>query len=67
MEHKTNVEFWHKKIERNIARDKEVNEYLKENGWTVFRFWGSQIEKELMNCIQIIEKKINEAKREKNI
>ncbi|WP_039053926.1 very short patch repair endonuclease [Sphingobacterium sp. T2] len=39
-DHKTNVEFWTRKIERNIERDKEVNRYLEREGWTVLRFWG---------------------------
>jgi DNA mismatch endonuclease Vsr len=62
-DHKSNKDFWHKKIERNIERDKEVNEYLLNTGWQVFRFWGRQIETELVNCVREIESKINEAKR----
>lgn len=37
-EHKTNIDFWHKKIERNIERDVEVNRQLTNDGWTVLRF-----------------------------
>lgn len=62
-EHKSNIKFWHKKIERNIERDKEVNKYLKKKGWKVLRFWGRQVEKKLDFCIIKIEKAINEAKR----
>lgn len=65
-DHKSNQEFWHKKIERNIARDKEVNDFLLKNGWHVIRFWGKEIEKDLINCLKKIETKINESKR-KNI
>ncbi len=36
---KTNTEFWVQKIKRNIERDKEVNEKLKNDGWKVLRFW----------------------------
>jgi len=63
-DHKSNKEFWHKKIERNIERDKEVNDYLLKNGWQVLRFWGKEIEHELVNCVHKIESKIDEAKRE---
>lgn len=66
LEHKTNIKFWHQKIERNIKRDKEVNEELLKNGWQVIRFWGKDIEKELLNCVIKIETEINEVKR-KNI
>ena len=55
-DHKTNVEFWHKKIERNIERDKEVNKELKQKGWNVFRFWGQEIIKDIEGCVTKIEK-----------
>src|SRR5579871_4471129 len=35
----TNREFWVKKIERNIQRDKEVTWVLQKHGWVVLRFW----------------------------
>lgn len=60
-DHKSNIEFWHKKIERNIERDKEVNLYLTNQGWKVLRFWGKEIEKNLNRCLNRIEKIINEA------
>ena len=34
-----NREFWERKIARNVARDKEVNEKLAEEGWKVIRIW----------------------------
>ena len=43
----TNPEFWEKKIERNMQRDIEVNEYLTSNGWTVLRFWSKEVQKNL--------------------
>ncbi|MCL1653974.1 very short patch repair endonuclease [Elizabethkingia miricola] len=57
---KSNQEFWHKKIERNIERDKEVNQYLTDNGWKIIRFWSTEVKKHLQDCIDkiisIIEK-----------
>lgn len=64
-EHKSNIDFWHKKIERNMQRDKEVNEKLQENGWLVLRFWGKDIQKNLDDCILEIENAINGRKNEK--
>ena len=52
---KKNKEFWIAKIERNMERDAEVNRILKEQGWTVLRFWGNQIKKNLSECADIIE------------
>lgn len=59
-DHKSNVKFWHKKIERNIERDKEVNTKLKSEGWKVLRFWGKEIKKNLANCVEKIEETVNE-------
>ena len=58
-DHKSNQEFWLTKIERNIERDKEVNEKLVSEGWKVLRFWGEDIKKNLYLCIGKIEKEIN--------
>ena len=57
---KTNREFWIPKIERNIQRDIEVNETLREQGWTVLRFWGKDIEKNLSDCADKIERTVRE-------
>ena len=51
---KTNADFWEKKILRNIERDKEVNKKLKEEGWTVLRFWDKEIKNNLEQCIDKI-------------
>lgn len=56
---KSNKDFWISKIERNIARDKEVNEHLISQGWKVLRFWGKQIEKDAAGCADIIEAEVN--------
>lgn len=48
---KSNREFWIPKIERNIQRDQEVNQNLKEMGYTVFRFWEKEVVKNLDECL----------------
>ncbi len=63
-DHKSNQEFWHNKIERNIQRDKVVNKMLKKEGWIVLRFWGKEINKNLEICINKVENKINEIKNQ---
>lgn len=65
-EHKSNIDFWHKKIQRNIDRDKEVNEKLTLKGWKILRFWGKDIKKSLLLCADIIEQTINERKQVKS-
>lgn len=59
-EFRTHQDFWISKIERNMARDIEVNEKLKADGWAVIRFWGEEIKHNLQDCIKQIEKAINE-------
>ena len=54
-----NREYWIAKIERNIARDQEVNEYLTSRGWKVIRLWGKDIKKRPLECVALIEKEIN--------
>ena len=46
----TNRDFWIHKIERNMERDNEVNEKLRSDGWTVIRFWGKEIQKDVVSC-----------------
>ncbi|WP_026667106.1 very short patch repair endonuclease [Butyrivibrio sp. AE2005] len=59
---KSNQDFWIPKIERNIERDKEVNEKLKSEGWIVIRFWGKEIKKETKRCADVIQVAIEERK-----
>lgn len=40
---KSNIEYWQKKIEGNIARDKENTKKLKLLGWRVIRIWESAL------------------------
>jgi len=60
----TNKDFWIQKIERNINRDLLVNQTLKNQNWTVLRFWEKQIKKDISFVADSIE---NEIKRLKQI
>ncbi len=62
---KTNVEFWHNKIETNIQRDKQVNDVLLKNRWKVLRFWGHDIKKNVDFCTEQIVRVIEERKNDK--
>lgn len=41
-----------------MARDKEVTETLENSGWTVLRFWGKDIKKNLQACADEIERTV---------
>lgn len=51
---KSNVEYWHKKIDNNIKRDKAANDELLEMGWLVFRFWTSDIHKNIDKYVSLV-------------
>jgi len=53
-EPETRKDFWMKKIQSNIDRDKKVNEQLKIDGWTVIRIWEHEIKREPYPVVQKI-------------
>ena len=60
---KDNREYWIAKIERNMNRDEKVNDFLLSKGWTVIRFWGLEVKKNLWKCVNMIEIKMEEYKK----
>lgn len=60
---KTNKKFWDNKIKRNKERDLETTIKLRDNGWTVLRFWESEIKDSLAACVKVILHHINTKKR----
>ena len=55
-----NADFWIKKISRNRERDEEINKQLMFLGWTVIRFWGKDIKKDVDQCVKVVEETIFE-------
>lgn len=55
---KSNREFWYPKIERTIARDRQVTEQLTQQGWIVIRIWGDEVLKNLDDCISKIQRAV---------
>lgn len=43
-------EFWTRKIERNRARDRQVNTQLAREGWTVVRLWDFEVQRDPEGC-----------------
>lgn len=52
---KSNRDFWYKKIERNMLRDRRTNQQLESLGWTVLRFWEGDVKKHLAYCADRVE------------
>ena len=61
---KSRQDFWIPKIERNIARDREVNERLYVEGWLVLRFFGREIKNNVDKCVKIIAEAVARRKSE---
>ena len=55
---KANRQYWIPKIERNMKRDKKYNQILRQNGWTVLRFWEHQIKNDFENVINKIYRSV---------
>jgi DNA mismatch endonuclease (patch repair protein) len=51
---KTNRDFWIPKIERNIQRDCQNNQLLKDAGWCVIRIWENELKKDFESCVNQI-------------
>lgn len=62
LEKGNNSEYWISKISRNRERDDEVNKQLLYQGWTVIRFWGSDIKKHTEECVRVVEETIFDLK-----
>lgn len=60
LERGNNSEFWIQKISRNRQRDDEVNKKLLFEGWTVIRFWGDEIRKNVEECVRVVEETVFE-------
>ncbi|MFC0316946.1 very short patch repair endonuclease [Olivibacter oleidegradans] len=49
-----NSAFWIPKIERNMQKDRLHNEQLRAVGYTVFRFWSEEVNKNLPKVVNQI-------------
>ncbi len=54
----TNREYWIPKIERNMKKDEEVSAQLRDMGYTMLRFWGREITKNVSGCADRIEEAV---------
>ena len=59
---KTHREYWIPKIERNMAKDEEVNHVLSAMGFTVIRVWEHEIRKDLDDTVAMILRAVEENK-----
>ena len=60
LENGNNSTYWIKKISRNMQRDRENEQALFCQDWTVLRFWGGDIIKHTDACVREIEEAVFE-------
>jgi len=57
-EPKSNIDFWKRKFEANVARDKKKKEALQTQGWQVLTIWECEIKKNIDACVEQIRQVI---------
>jgi DNA mismatch endonuclease (patch repair protein) len=62
LEKGNNADYWIHKIENNRRRDEEINKELLYRGWTVIRFWGKDILKNVDECVQVVNEIVYDLK-----
>ena len=56
----TRADFWVKKINGNVKRDKQITRKLRADGWTIIRFWEHEVVGNVGRCCRSV---ISELKR----
>lgn len=51
---KANTDYWRPKLERNVARDRSVNEALADAGWRVLRAWEHEPVSDVARRVQAL-------------
>ena len=54
----SNPDYWIRKIERNMERDAENAVKLQEQGWSIMRFWETDITSDLQHLVDVISRKV---------
>ena len=60
---KHHSKYWDEKIKRNRERDLDYTIRLRDEGWTVLRFWESDIRKDVDGCVDKVVKVIGQKRR----
>ncbi|WP_426449636.1 very short patch repair endonuclease [Paenibacillus sp. S-38] len=59
---KNNRDFWAKKLERNVQRDKEVTYNYEQRNWNILRIWEHEISRDFAAALDKISNFIEAAK-----
>jgi len=59
----TNSLFWERKLDRNVARDREVTARLADEGWIVIRLWEHEVKHNVDACVARIRAAVRSGNR----
>lgn len=51
---KNNAEWWRQKLDGNMARDRRVDEQLRQRDWTVVRIWEHEIASDAVTRVRAV-------------
>lgn len=63
LERGANARYWVSKIEQNRQRDQEITARLQQAGWTVLRFWETDIRDHLERIVQDVAEAVDAHRR----
>ena len=52
-------EYWHT-LPEVVSRDKRKNAYINSRGYSLYRFWESEINESVEACVDIVVAEIND-------
>lgn len=55
-----NAPYWIEKICGNVARDRRVTLQLETEGWTVLRFWETDVKKDASSIAEVVASTVRE-------
>jgi len=58
-----NAEFWRRKIERNLRRDRKADQDLAQLGWTAMRLWEHEVSQDVAAVVARIEGQIKQQEK----
>src|SRR5690606_2334360 len=61
-----NGDYWRQKIRRNVERDFRHTAALVADGWSVLRFWESDIRRDLQRCVNMTLAALKKPKHERD-
>lgn len=57
---KSNLDFWKQKFQKNMERDKNKTQLLKNSDWSVLTIWECQIKEDINNQVEKVKRHIDE-------